>query len=243
MMHAPFEDRLWAGRYLAAKLASVGVPHDGIVMALARSGVPVGYEVADRLHRALDVEAARRIAIPWQPEITIGAVVGDEAVLDDPLIKGLNLSDSEVAEILQDEIESLALENDEYHRHSPRLELEGHPVILVDDGLETGDTMLAAVRHMRRFRPRLVIAAAPVGPEHAFARLRNEADNVVWLEAPKCFQTIGEHFCRFDEVTDVEIEKLLMSNRRQFDRTERTNHNSSCCVLSPMPRGAPAKSC
>src|SRR6185312_2811832 len=188
MNDSPFEDRLCAGRHLAKELACSELPPDGIVVALAPGGVPVGYEVANRLHLAFDVMAARRIAVPWQREITIGAVVGAEHVLDEELINTMGISACELAEIVPDEVESGARENALYHRHCAALDVCGRPVIVVDDGLATGDTMLAALRFIRRARPSLLVAAAPVGPLGAFARLQNEADRVV------CVQSL-QHFC------------------------------------------------
>lgn len=220
MISPPFEDRLWAGRYLATELARFGVPQNAMVTALTHGGVPVGYEVADRLHLCLDIESARRIAVPWQPEITIGAVVGSEIVWDQTMAKTLDFSDSELAELAEDELAAMALENDQFHRRIPKLNLEGHAVILVDDGLDTGDTMMAAIRDIRRFGPRCVIVAVPVAPQRALDRLRNEVARLICLKTPERFLTIGEHFQQFDDVADSEVEQLLLSNRRQYQRTQ-----------------------
>ncbi len=235
MIRTPFEDRLSAGRCLAHRLTLKRIPYDAIVIALARGGVPVGYEVADRLRLALDVIAARRIVVPWEPEMTIGAVVGTENVLDDQLINAMGLSSCELAEIVPDEIENAARENVLYHRYSPALDICGRPVIVVDDGLETGDTILAAVRCLRRARPSLVIAAAPVGPDSAFARLCNEADVVVWVERPAHLCTVGEYFKRFEDVAVDEVQKLLRASRRQQLRVRTMKSQGVSSSKAPLP--------
>jgi predicted phosphoribosyltransferase len=237
MIHTSFEDRLAAGRCLAHELAFAGISPDAIVIAVARGGVPVGYEVADRLHLALDVVAARRIEVPWQREITIGAVAGTETVLDDELIKTMGISSCELADIVPTEIGRAGKENDLYHRHSRALDICGRPVIVVDDGLDTGDTMLAAVPYVRRLQPGLLIAAAPVGRSGAFARLRNEADRVINVESQDCFCTVGEHFRDFDQVGAPEIEKLLLASRRQQLRTNTMKASSESVPLTASATG------
>jgi len=219
-MQMPFEDRLAAGRCLAHELERHGIPADAIVVGIARGGVPVAYEVADRLHLMLDVVAARGIAVPWQPEITVGAVVGGEDVLDAPLIKKMGISSGELDEMLSMERETAGRENAAYHRDSPILRIRGRPVVLIEDGLDTGDTMLAAIREIRRRQPSRIVVAAPVGPADAFARLSKEADQVVCVETPPHFVARGEYFRHFDEVSDEAIQNLLLANRCQQIRLQ-----------------------
>ena len=237
MIQMPFEDRIWAGRCLAHELERRGIPAETIVVGIARGGVPVAYEVADRLHFVLDVIAARRIAAPWQPEITLGAIVGAESVLDDPLIDAMGISSCDLNEIVSREQDVAAQENVVYHRDSPILNVCGRPVVVIDDGLDTGDTMLAAVREIRRRQPSLIVAAAPVGPARAFDRLRKQADQIVCVEIPAHFIAKGEYFRHFDDVDDEAIQNLLLANRCQQARFQAIKDR---CAVSPEPESSRA---
>lgn len=209
MIHLPFEDRLEAGRALATELRSHGFPHDSLVLALARGGVPVGFEVADRLRLPLDVVGARRIAIPWQPEVTIGALAGKSHVLDESLIRELDLTATELQELIaREEMEASRCE--EFHRSGlPALDLSGRSAVIVDDGLATGNTALAAIRHVRTRKPLRIILAVPVASRDGFNRVRGEVDSAICLTIPEHFYAIGEWYRDFPRVSDFAVKSLL----------------------------------
>jgi predicted phosphoribosyltransferase len=221
MIHLPFEDRVEAGRLLARELSARRVVESGgaaVVLALARGGVPVGFEIADRLHLPLDVIVVRKVGVPWQPELAMGAITGQVRILDDPMIRELGISDAEVEDIIAREQVEMKRREEIYRAGQPALDLHGRSAILVDDGLATGNTLLAAVRHVRSLDPGRIVIAVPVGSSTACARLRGEADDVVCLATPDHFFSVGEWYRDFEQVSDAEVRKLLAESRLQLQR-------------------------
>jgi predicted phosphoribosyltransferase len=218
MTHLPFEDRCEAGRLLAAELARRDMGQNAIVLALTRGGVPVGFAVADRLHLPLDVIVARKVGVPWQPELAMGAMAGATQILDEDMIRELGISREDVAEIVAREQAEMQRRELLYRGGKPALDLAGRSAIVVDDGLATGSTMVAAVRHARSLHPARVIVAAPVGSRQACAHLRKEADDVVCLAIPERFCAVGEWYRDFRQVDDSEVGNLLAESRRQLNR-------------------------
>ncbi len=219
-MHLPFADRVEAGRLLARELALRPVAGlqdgDAVVLALTRGGVPVGFAVADRLCLPLDIVVVRKLGVPWQPELAMGAIAGGTRILDESLIRQLGIS-------AEDLDETVAVEQAEMHRRegvyrggTPVLDLHGRPAILIDDGLAMGHTMLAAVRHVRTLKPASVIIGVPVGPREACDRLRSEVDDLVCLATPHLFCAVGEWYRDFEQVGDAEVRKLLAESRQQL---------------------------
>lgn len=219
MIRLPFEDRVEAGRLLARELSSLNVIKPGgagIVLALARGGVLVGFEVADRLHLPLDVIVVRKAGVPWQPELAMGALTGQVRMLDDRMIRQLGISDADVEDICAREQAETSRREQLYRGGQPALDLRGKSAILVDDGLATGSTMLAAVRHVRGLEPARVIVAVPVGSGTACVRLRREVDDLICLETPEHFFAVGEWYRDFEQVGDAEVRKLLAESRQQL---------------------------
>ncbi|HYA16058.1 MAG TPA: phosphoribosyltransferase [Bryobacteraceae bacterium] len=210
----PFINRVEAGRLLAEELASRKIAPPAIVLALPRGGVPLGVAVAQRLHLPLDVIVVRKIGVPWQPELAMGAIAGSARVLDEPLIRQLAVSQSEVESIVARERAEMNRREDLYRAGQPPLDLTGKTAILVDDGLATGTTMIAAIRHARAAGAAKVIAAVPVGSEQACRRMREETDELVCLATPEYFYAVGQWYDEFDQVTDAEVENLLQESRR-----------------------------
>lgn len=218
MVHLPFADRLEAGRLLASELARRNVPADAVVVALTRGGVPVGSSVADRLHLQLDVLAARKIGVPWQPEIAMGAVAGQERILQAPFIRRLGLYDDDVEELVAKEQSELRQRDRLYRgKHEP-IEIAGRSVVLVDDGLATGSTMLAAVHAVRKSKPEKLIVAVPVASPDAADRLRTEVDELVCLAVPELFFAVGEWYRDFPQVEDHEVQAQLAESRRRHEQ-------------------------
>jgi putative phosphoribosyl transferase len=209
MVHRPFADRLEAGRLLADELAGHKFPADSVVLALPRGGVPVGFAIAQRLRFPLDVLVARKLGVPWQPELAMGAIAGTARVLNEELIEELGIGDEEIDVTIGREQEESKRREELYRGDKPRLDVRKRSIILVDDGLATGSTMSAAARYMRTLEPARVTIAIPVGSREACAKLRAEADEVICLSKPIPFFGVGEWYADFRQVSDAEVQACL----------------------------------
>lgn len=214
MVRLPFTDRVEAGRLLAAELVKRKLPANVIVLALPRGGVPVGFEVAKALRAPLDVVVVRKIGVPWQPELAMGAIAGKtEQVLNQDLIFELRISQTEIDAVLLKERAELERREKLYRSGRTALELRGHTALLVDDGLATGSTMLVAVRYVRSLKPARIIIAVPVASVEASKRLSREADDFICLSTPELFFAVGDWFVNFQQVNDAEVQRLLEESR------------------------------
>jgi len=210
MLQLPFRDRTEAGGLLGAALASRGWPKDSIVLALPRGGVPVAFEVARALGLPLDVIVVRKLGVPRQPELAMGAISsGGVRVLDQRLIHMERISAADVAAVAASEQQEAERREQLYRAGRPALELRNRTVILVDDGLATGSTMLAAVKCVKTLQPSAVIVAVPVASRQACAHIREEADECMCLAAPKLFRAVGEWYQDFRQTSDAEVRDLL----------------------------------
>ena len=214
MLQLPFRDRIEAGRLLGAELAARKLPKDSIVLALPRGGVPVGFEVARALAAPLDVVVVRKLGVPWQPELAMGAIAsggvrGIVRILDEKLIRQEGISQEDVEKIAAREALEAERREQLYRAGRPALELRDRTVILVDDGLATGSTMLAAVKCVKSLQPTAVVVAVPVASRQACARSREEAAECVCLATPMPFSAVGEWYEDFRQTTDVEVRDLL----------------------------------
>ena len=205
-----FADRLEAGERLADALSPLA-GSDAVVLAIPRGGVVVGRVVADRLGVQLDVVIPRKVGAPGNPELGLGAVAPGVRVLDDRLVSELRVT----PEYLEREIESqereIARREAAYREGRPPIEVEGKIAIVVDDGVATGGTAMAACRWARRARAARVILAVPVAPRQARAMLEREADQFVVLATPDPFFAVGQWYRDFDQVSDKEVVALLQS--------------------------------
>lgn len=214
MVKLPFRDRAEAGRLLAAELGRRKLPAKVIVLALPRGGVPIGFEVAKALHAPLDVVVVRKVGVPWQPELAMGAIAGKtEPVLNWDLISELRISQEEIDAALAKERAEVERREKLYRRGRPPLELRGRTALLVDDGLATGSTMLVAARYARALKPAKTIIAVPVASIEASERLKKEADDFVCLATPVSFFAVGEWFLDFRQVNDAEVQRLFEESR------------------------------
>jgi putative phosphoribosyl transferase len=209
MVHLPFADRLEAGCLLSDELSLHKRGGNAIVLGLARGGVPVGIAVAQRLHLPLDVVVVRKVGVPWQPELAMGAIAGPVRILDKELVHELDIGIAEIDLVVSREQVEMQRREELYRVGLPPLELHGRSAILIDDGLAMGSTMLAAARYVRSLNPLDVTIAVPVGSEHACRLLKREADEFVCLAAPAHFVAVGRWYRNFWEISDTEVQELL----------------------------------
>lgn len=203
-----FQDRREAGQVLAQELTAYRGQSDLLVLGLARGGVPIGWEVAAALDAPLDVFLVRKLGVPQWPELAMGALAsGGGIVINEQLVQRLGIGKDELAAAIKRETAELTRRERAYRGGRSAPELTGRTVILVDDGIATGASMLAAIRAVRAAR-RLVVAV-PVGPASACRELALEADEVVCASTPTDFSAVGQAFGDFHQVTDNEVRSLL----------------------------------
>jgi len=206
-----FADRAEAGLLLAERLAAMDLAAP-LVLALPRGGVPVAAEIATRLKAPLDVAFVRKLGAPDQPELAIGAVAdgsSPEIVLNTELVEAMGLSEDFIAAEAARELAAIERQRKEYEGLRAKVDPAGRTVIIVDDGIATGMTMQAALRSIKRQRPARLIAAAPVASRQASIMLRREADQVVWLSAPRRFGSVGYFYRSFAQVSDEDVTQML----------------------------------
>lgn len=205
-----FSNRRHAGRVLASALAAYTGRGDVTVLALPRGGVPVGYEIARALRAPLDVFVVRKLGVPGQEELAMGALAsGGILVLDHDLIRTLSIGQGTVDAIIAIEQQELRRRERVYRGDRPPVDVEGRVVILVDDGLATGTTMRAAIAGLRQLRPRLLIAAVPVAAPEACAELARLVDYMVCAATPAPLYAVGLWYADFTQTSDQEVRQLL----------------------------------
>jgi putative phosphoribosyl transferase len=205
-----FRNRREAGRRLAAELREYAGRPDAIVLALPRGGVPVGYEIAEALHVPLDVFVVRKLGLPWQEELAMGALAsGNVRVLDEDLIRVARVTPEDIARVTAVEQAELERRERRYRGDRPFPHLQGRTIILVDDGLATGSTMRAAVAALRKEQPARIVVAVPVSATETCDAFRDIADEIICAETPEPFQAVGLWYEDFSQTTDDEVHELL----------------------------------
>jgi len=205
-----FGDRVEAGRRLAEKLRAYAKRNDVVVLGIPRGGVPVAFEVAAALDAPLDVFLSRKLGVPRQEELAFGAVAsGGVRVLDRELIEAVGISKQEIEQITNRVRAELERRERVYRGSRPPLQLEGKIAILIDDGIATGSSMLAAIDALRHLKPARIVVAVPVAPLSTCHRLRNEVDELVCVDMPETFYAIGQFYDDFSQVTDEEVTSLI----------------------------------
>jgi putative phosphoribosyl transferase len=209
-MPRPFRDRRAAGRLLATRLHRFANRRDVVILALPRGGVPVAYEVAVAMGAPLDVFAVRKLGVPGHEEFAMGAIgSGGAYVLNYEVIDALHIPHAQVDDVT--ERESLELKRREhlYRDSRPFPKVEGSTVILIDDGIATGASMIVAVKALRQKSPRQIVVAVPVAPSDVCAAIHAYADEVICYETPEPFGGVGAWYADFSQVTDDEVRALL----------------------------------
>jgi len=205
-----FRDRTEAGRLLAALLEKYAGKPDVIVLALPRGGVPVAYEVAKALHAPMDVFVVRKLGIPAHEELAMGAVAtGGVLVLNDQVVRALSIPGYVIDAVADWELLELKRRERLYRGDRPPPDVRGKTVILVDDGLATGYTMLAAVRALRQQGPARIVVAVPVAAPDTCEVLKAYVDEVVCVATPEPFYAVGLWYQDFSQTTDEEVRELL----------------------------------
>jgi putative phosphoribosyl transferase len=213
-----FIDRSDAGRALAVELSRGRNLDDAVVLGLPRGGVPVAHQVARGLSLPLDVLVVRKLGLPSQPELAMGAIAsGGAMVLNEDVLRYLHSRESELERVAARERTELERRERAYRGQRPPLRLSGRRVILVDDGLATGATMEAAVRAVRQLGASGVIVAVPVAAPESRDRIAAVADEVVCLQAPMMFSAVGQWYEDFSQTTDEEVERLLGSGANDHE--------------------------
>ena len=207
--HALFADRADAGAKLGEALSRYRGQRP-LVLGIPRGGVPVAAEVARILDGDLDVIVARKMGSPISPELAVGAVTADGTrYLNEETIGDLDVPQEYLERVAKEKsAEALARER-RFRAGRPPLSVEGRTVILVDDGLATGSTMIASARSIRARHPERLVIAVPVGPRDACASMRAEADEVVCLETPAFFLAVGVHYRDFSQTEDEDVDRIL----------------------------------
>ena len=210
-----FIDRRDAGKQLA-QLLLASKENNPIVLALPRGGVPVGFEVARALGAPLDLVLVRKIGAPFQEELAVGAVADgdDPEIVTDPLLVGaLDISPKYLEEAKTAELEEIERRRRVYLGDRKPVDVSGRTAIIIDDGIATGATMLAALRATRRRKPARIVLAVPVAAKETLRRLRREADDVVCVHAPPDLAAVGQFYLRFPQLRDLEVTELLEQAR------------------------------
>ena len=209
-MQRMWKDRTEAGRRLAGLLGAYRSKPGVIVLALPRGGVVVGAEIASALGVPLDVLTVRKLGVPFQPELAMGAVAsGGVRVLHEDLIRGFGISREEVEAETASEKRELTRRERAYRGDRPPLDLAGKTVILVDDGIATGATMEAAISALRQRKVARIVVGVAVGPADTITRLRTLADEVVCPLAPEQFSALSLWYEAFPQTQDDEVKRLL----------------------------------
>lgn len=212
-----FENRRTAGIALADKLAPYRGTPDMLVLALPRGGVPVAYEVARMLNAELDVLIVRKLGVPHQPELAMGAIAsGGARMLNENIIRSCHVTTNELEQVLAEERKELARREESYRGELPAPRIRDRTVIIVDDGLATGASMEAAVKAMKSLKPERIVVAVPVAPAESISQLERIADDVVCVLTPREFYALSLWYRDFSQTSDAEVHELLDKARQSL---------------------------
>jgi putative phosphoribosyl transferase len=211
-MQVPYRDRQDGGRALAARLTHLK-GRDPVILGIPRGGVPVAFEVAARLGAPLDVFIVRKLGYPGHEELAIGAIASGEAIVLNDAIAA-HVPAAELARVIEREKAELVRREQMYRKLRPPLELANRWVVLVDDGLATGASMLVAVKALRMLRPARVIGAVPVAPPDTCELLAQEVDEMICAATPEPFEAVGLWYEVFNQTSDAEVRSLLAAAER-----------------------------
>lgn len=214
-------NRKIAGELLAEKLKPYQNAADVIVLGLPRGGIPVAYEISQKLHAPLDAFLVRKLGVPWHEELAMGAIAMDRQVLNKEVIASLNISESEIQQVAATEKKELERRNQLYRQGKPVPDLRNKIVILVDDGLATGATMRVAVIAIKKLAPKKIIIAIPVSAADTYNEFKNSVDDIVALLTPENFMAISQWYEYFPQTSDEEVIALLNAAEKNLQNGNR----------------------
>jgi len=233
-----FLDRTQAGQLLAAKLSAYANRPDVLVLAFPRGGVPVAFEVARVLHAPLDVIIVRKLGVPGEEELALGAIAsGGVRVLNDDVVQLLHISEKEINRVATLEQREVERREHLYRGDRPAYEVYGRTVILVDDGIATGATMRAAVASVRRQQPARIVIAIPVAAFSTCEEFAREVDELVCVLMPEAFFAVGFWYEHFSQTTDEEVRDLLQQAAHEQVVTKPTQQRAPApfnCGPAPL---------
>jgi len=207
----PFRNRAEAGERLSTALVCYR-DRDPVVLALPRGGVPVAGAVAAALDAPLDLILVRKIGVPFEPELAMGAIVDGGSPLvvrNEDVIRGAGIGEADFKAVCDAEFAEIERRRVRYLGSRDRAEIKGRTAIVIDDGIATGATMRAALRATRMRGPKCLVLAVPVAPSETMTELRGEADDVICLEEYEAFGAIGYYYSDFHQVPDQEVIEIL----------------------------------
>src|SRR5262249_2899693 len=211
----PFRTRQHAGQLLADRLQRYVDRSDVVVLALPRGGVPVGFEVATRLHAPLDVFVVRKLGVPGHEELAMGAIASNGArVINHEVVHTLNVPDEIIERVAMAEQREITRRERLYRGERSFPELQDRVVVLVDDGLATGSTMRVAAQALRQHKPARIVVAVPTAAPETQRALMAEVDEVVSVIAPESFYAVGQWYQEFPQTSDEEVRDFLARSAR-----------------------------
>jgi predicted phosphoribosyltransferase len=220
-----FRDRADAGRRLATALSEYADRSDVLILALPRGGVPVAFEVARALHAPLDVFLVRKLGFPGHEEFAMGAIAsGGVRILDGEVLRMFNVPADVIDRVTKVERRELERRERQYRDGRPPPDVEGHTVILIDDGLATGSTMRAAVAALRKEGAKKIVVAVPVAPPETCEALSKEVDDIICAITPEPFRAVGLWYADFSQTTDEEVSELLARAARELPTPAHSPH-------------------
>jgi predicted phosphoribosyltransferase len=215
-MKTQFFNRTEAGQFLAKNLSNYANQEDVLVLALPRGGVPVAAEVAKKLNAPLDVFVVRKLGLPGHPELAMGAIAsGGVRVFNGEVVNALRIPDEVIDAVSAEELIELERREKAYRTGLPPFDVEGKTIIVVDDGIATGSTMLAAVSALRQLNAARIIIAAPVVAASTYREMQRQADEVVAVILPERFYAVGQWYEDFSQTSDEEVRELLAQAARR----------------------------
>jgi len=207
---ANFIDRTDAGKKLAEKLNKYKDKKGVIVLGLPRGGVPVAFEVAEAIDAPLDVFIVRKLGVPGQPELAMGAIAsGGIRVMNENVVRRSGVSEQQIEEIAEKELQELKEREEIYRGARPDIEISGKTVLLVDDGLATGASMRAAVSALKELDPEKIVVAVPTAPADTCKEFESIVDDVICLRTPSPFWGVGGSYQNFSQTTNEEVRDFL----------------------------------
>ncbi|HJW57072.1 MAG TPA: phosphoribosyltransferase [Burkholderiaceae bacterium] len=224
-MPTVLKNRMQAGELLAQRMLDYTGRGDVIVLALPRGGVPVGLAIAKKLAVPLDILLVHKLGMPGHEEYAIGAIASSGVcLLQAEILSALDLPTTTIEAVAQRELGELKRREKLYRSERPALQLRERIVILTDDGMATGSTMLAAVHMVREANPMRLIIAIPVAAPEAYEKLKPEVDEIICLSIPEPFHTVGRWYENFEQVSDSEVKSLLDEMSPEQMRPRRSLH-------------------